>query len=507
VKLRFTNSFNSSFNNSFNNSFNYSFLTTAALLGVWCLVSCRTQTTTPPVSDLEDARRVSRPSHATSYIPYNNFFDIAEEPRTTFLTFMNKKVKPALDKVATEGYEIRGQEAVQLAYNLSFTKVQNKVDRLWGGVAGVGAIAEKLKGQTVTMDSLPALVARAGGTSDRYGIATFLGFANGGGASVKFAKDNFAYNVHYAVNEKKSGRSYGTGPGRGANDASDKDYLTALEAYTKESKDNQEAFYKNMFLALLNTDTSQYDDVTAEGQGVLTDFLAVYIAEEARNLMGLNDLSKIRPYWEAALLEVTMLAAFHSNQPALKLFYTNTVENSTVSFTDTVNNQEPCAKPGTTFRSRKAGLKDYWQFSRNVNDPKNCKRSGINITKKEFRALGKAITKYMFSKNKTTYNAVFKAMGSPSRSKDNMYEALSYYLMNGSTPAVLPAEKVTEITDAWIKWLAYTRDNAEAISSWIDASGTNAFFTAGSTEKEDTDHQGFDQLYEEDEALRKALGQ
>ena len=457
----------------------------AAAIGVY---SCKT------ASKSVDGKLAS--ANAPS-LEFSSAFNLADFKGKTYLTFMRETVKPAMDSLADDGYVIRGKDSIEKAYEGSDKKVQAKVDRLWGGVDGLGAIAEKLKGKKLTMDNLPAAVATAGGARDRYGIATFIGLASGGGVAIQYAKDNYSYNIHYARNEKKSGRSYGTGPGRGANDASDKEYLNGLEKYFHDSPDDQKNFQNNLFRGLVNNDTSHYGDVSAEGQSILTDFFAVYTAEEARNLMGKTSTSPITPYWEAALLEVTLLASFHSNQSKFTLFYTDPQSRET-TYTNATKKQTPCANPDGT---KGASLADYWQFSRNISDATNCKRSGINITKKEFRGLGRAITEYMVKKHRDQFDAVYKSMNSPATNRENMYAALSYFLVNDKTPATL-ADQTDKIVNAWTAWLETTRSEANLITKYAAEANQNNFFTsAGDLGSEGDVSGGFDAVNDEDAAL------
>jgi hypothetical protein len=85
-----------------------------------------------------------------------------------------------------------------------------------------------------------------------------------------------------------------------------------------------------------------------------------------------------------ALLEVTLLSSLHGGQEKIALLVNGEMK-------DIVQNQARCGQ--SDGKTRDASLIDYWQFTTNP-DPKSCGRSGINITKKDFRALGLAVSKF-----------------------------------------------------------------------------------------------------------------
>ncbi|MCX6125721.1 MAG: hypothetical protein NTV34_13395, partial [Proteobacteria bacterium] len=307
---------------------------------------------------------------STAEIEFDSTFDLADYTGQTYLSFMTTEVKPAMDTLATDGYVVKGAEAMATAFESVGPKVQGKVARDFGGIENVKKIASKLEGTTVTLATLPGKIKEVDRSASIYDLATFIGLASGGGVKVKYADQNYGLNIHYDVTEQRSGRSYGVGPTRNANDASDKEYLTDLESYVRGSKDNLGEFYTTLFESLLNSDPSNYALVSPEGQTLLTDFLAVFTAEQARNLMD----GRIAPHWDAALLEVTLLASFHAGQDKIELFYTNPATRET-AFTDKTLKQTPCKAAGESLQA--ARLSDYWQFSRNITDPSNCRRSGI----------------------------------------------------------------------------------------------------------------------------------
>ncbi len=397
---------------------------------------------------------------------YDVSIDMGEQPptgeRETFLSFMEKRVKPAMDKLATDGYAMCDSATVGEAYAASHSKVRGKVAG-FGGITAVKGIVDRLNdrldGRKVTLESLPREIRAVAPGVSSYDLANFLGLTCGGGVRVDFYDNNFALNVHYDVTDERSGRSFGVSDTRPANDASDKDYLDSLQAYSQSEPENMPAFYSALFGSLLKTDGSGFADVSVGGRAVLTDFLAVYIAEQARNLMD----GTVAPYWDAALLEVTLLASFHAGQDGLALYYKNPGTGA-VSFTDRTLRQRACSVPTP---SKTASLSDYWQFSRNIDDPANCKRSGINITKSEFRLLGAAITTHLRQNRPAVYKRVKAALGLTSNST-NLYYSLSKYLIGNSTPRRISNERAAEVRNSWVELLTTVTDDAVAISATLE---------------------------------------
>jgi hypothetical protein len=393
-------------------------------------------------------------------IQFDSYFDLDEYRGQTYLGFMEKHVKPAMDGIATDGYAVCGADEIQTAFDAVAPKVQGKVKRNFGGIDNVIEIASKLEGETVTLNDLPAKIRSVDSSVDIYDLSTFIGLACGGGVKIRYADDNLGLNVHYDTTEERSGRSFGVGPTRAANDASDKEYLNDLEEYVKSSKKNLPAFYRTMFESLLNSDSRGYAKVTPEGQTVMTDFLSVFTAEQARNLMD----DEVSPHWDAALMEVTLLAAFHAGQDTIKLYYRDPNTNKT-TFTDTTYRQTPCALPSA---EQAAHLRDYWQFSRNITDPKNCRRSGINITKAEFRKLGEDISGYVAEYYPEVFERVKSSMGGSPRQGTNLFKDLSYFLISDKTPEKFTAKQVKEIADAWIEMLGIITKDAKDITAAIE---------------------------------------
>lgn len=390
----------------------------------------------------------------------DNVIDFSKHKGQTYLSFMREVVKPRMDIYATEGYVLRGgQEIREVLENVS-SKVKRSAIRAAGSLDNLISLADELSGQVTNLYDLPGTIAAVSSKYNRYKLSTFLGLASCGGAIIKYAPGHFAYNIHYGTGDQekddRTGRSFGEGHHRDADDASDKNYLRDLEEFVTEHKSSAEDFYTTLVKSLANSDSSGMPAISTLGQTLLTDFLAVYTAEQARNLMD----GKISIHWDAALLEVTLLGAFHAGQDNIKLFYKNPITLET-SFTDTVLNQDT----GCSVKERKVRgvrLYDYWQFS-SSKDISHCRRSGINVTKRSFRKLGLIISKYERKNNPKLVANVERHFSLKNRGKNIFYQ-LSKFFINSKTPAILGDKGASELAEDFTAFLLQVREDANSIS-------------------------------------------
>lgn len=408
---------------------------------------------------------------------YKDVVDMtSEKGKPTFLTYMKSTIKPALDRIAQNGYKVGNESVTRQALQHVSKKVYGKALRGAGGEEELYKLANILAARPgkVTLYDLDDIIEDEDYKNpnthyDQYSLSTFFGLASGGGVAVKFFENNYAYNVHYGYkpSDMQTGRSFGKSPliedgkPRGADDASDKQYLTDVQKYYENTEDLS-PFFRTLLQALTVTDTSGYRDLSPQGQSVLTDFLAVYIAEQDRNLMD----NHIKIHWDAALLEVTLLSAFHAGQDYLKLFFFNPNYGSygRTVFTNRVLKQATGCDERT--KEKDAQFLDYWQFSRSE-DPKNCSRSGINITRKEFRKLGGMITTYFRSGKNAYMIDNIERHFSGIQKGGNIFEELSRYLINDKTPKTL-GKKGYDIADDFTKFLVKVREEAPRITKYIE---------------------------------------
>jgi hypothetical protein len=396
----------------------------------------------------------------------DNVIDFADYKGQTFLSFMQQTVKPTLDDYALNGYTIANTAQVRKTLNAVSGKVRWAAGRAARGQANLLKIVDRLEGQNTNMYELPTMISRVDSGVNRYKLSTFIGLASCAGAIIKFAPGHFAYNIHYGTGaqerDEQTGRSFGEGFARGADDASDKNYLKDLEEFGHEHADSMDAFYQSLIKSLANSDSNNFKGISNFGKVLLTDFLAVYTAEQARNLMD----DRISTHWDAALLEVTLIGAFHAGQEEIKLFYKDPYTGRT-SFTDTVYNQDNGCSTKQR-KLRKARVFDYWQFSSSTNT-RHCKRSGINITRREFRKLGQLITKYELKNNPELVRNIAKLIGSYPRGRYNIFNKLSGFFINASTDKALDEELARDLANAFSAFLAQVKKDAGTITKLIEA--------------------------------------
>jgi hypothetical protein len=394
----------------------------------------------------------------------DNVLNFEEHKGQTYLSFMEKTGKPLLDQYATEGYTLKGDFAVEAALNNVSKKVGSKAINAAGGRTKLLNLAKALRGKNANLYTLPGMIAKANPGSDRYTLSTFLGLVSCGGAIVRYGDDNFAYNIHYGTGseskDNRTGRSFGEGPVRPADDASDKAYLTDLEEFVFGYSDSLDVFYKTLIESLANSDSTGITKIHPFGQTLLTDFLAVYTAEQARNLMD----GKVHIHWDAALLEVTLLGAFHAGQDQVELYFKDP-ETGRIKFTKKVLNQAPGGDKRDFERS--ARLYDYWQFSSST-DPEHRSRSGINITRDEFRTLGEKISKYERAKNPALVARVERHFHSSNKG-GNIFLQISKFFINSFTPKSL-GPKSYELAEDVAAFLAQVKLDAKDITKQIKAS-------------------------------------
>lgn len=446
---------------------------------------------------------LSAAAHAEDKLRCADYIDLSQAKGQTFLNFMKTRVKPALDRKATTGYKLLGRESVRNAAKFVDTKIQERIEK-WGGVEYVALLSDIHVGTTVNLYTLPKFL------DYEYDMATFIGLASCGGVTVKIDENNWYYNIHYGPGkfykgyelpqtddegvaiapdhskDDRTGRSFGAGPGRYANDASDKNYLNDLEEVARTQ--DPTPLFETLMQAITNSDVSGYAKLSDKAQVVATDFLAVYTAEQDRNLMD----GHVERHWDAALAEVTFLAAFHSGQKQLLTMVDGQLRS-------VVPKQHLAGEDEGT---KQAQLNDYWQFSRNfetkedkktgklVMDPLTGKaklfpvrRSGINITKNDFRGLARAITRWENKRNPHLVRAIENALKAyPSayaKPSDNVFEDVMDFLISDKRPASL-GYQATELTRSFVAFLAQVRRDADAITLAIQ---TDPSLTKKSFEK------------------------
>ncbi len=227
------------------------------------------------------------------------------------------------------------------------------------------------------------------------------GIRDGEGVEVILGDDVTTYHVKYKADYEdkveRSGRSFGA-VGFGSTkqyvaDASYKHYLRTLESILRGSDEEVEAFYSAIIKLITDSDPTELAQLEMESKQVAADFVAIYIAEQYRRLTATEGEYLGRSHrWDDALVQVTLVSAFHSGQDQMQMFYEG-------EFTSEVYHQNACLykAPGkeeerANTEKRQARLYDYWQFTVRSECPG---RSGVNLTRRDFEKLGRALTDHL----------------------------------------------------------------------------------------------------------------
>ena len=372
----------------------------------------------------------------------------------TYFSLMKETVKPQLDAIATSGFSpVNGQKAVGVLANVGH-KVSSGALRAAHDNETLAAVADGLKGQTLNFYNLPAAIGQLNKGVSRFDLTTYIALASGAGVAIEIDDKNTFYNVNYGTGsvaqDEMTGRSFSETPLHKADDISDKSYLKGLEDLVRGEK-HQNDFFAVILQGLVNCDFSGYQKLSDLGQSVATDFFAIYTAEQDRHMM-----SGLKAHaWDEALLEVTLLASLHGGQDKIALLVSGEMK-------DVVENQVRCGKSdGVT---RDASLIDYWQFTTNP-DPKACGRSGINITRKDFRALGLAISKFERDHNPTIVANVERHFDGV-RAGANVFAELSAALINEKAPRSMGLDGQMLVEDMLV-FLEQVRADANQITSSV----------------------------------------
>jgi hypothetical protein len=283
------------------------------------------------------------------------------------------------------------------------------------------------------------------------------------GLGVAVRIDDSNYNIHENFPKSaQGGRSYGWTSGQ-VGDWTDKMYLDNLAlVIVEKDKNDFKNFYQTIIQLLGACDahglaalTNSYDPETKSGaptQRVATNFLAIYTAEEYRAIQGTKN-------WDDAILEVTLLGAFHGGQTTFTKFYRG-------KFTTRSNMQETGNYYGLPSKDKTgkiiptvikdATMDDYWQIS------KTSTRSGIHLTARDYGKMGTAITKYERTK---AHNKTLSSIQSIVGSGPNVIQSISAYFTEGKAD---PSKTNTLAADV-SQFLDQVNVDADAITAWETA--------------------------------------
>ena len=271
----------------------------------------------------------------------------------------------------------------------------------------------------------------------------------GKGVAVKLGDHNYNIHVNFPLGAQ-GGRSYGWTSGQ-VGDWSDLKYMQHLaQVVLGNNPPDLNAFYETIVRMLGACNPQGIENLIPATQRVATNFLAIYTAEEYRAMVpkGIKN-------WDDALLQVTMLGAFHGGQSKFTMFYEGKFTAQTrkqAAGVYTPFGPGPTAKDAS---DKPASMDDYWQFSR---DP-DSNRSGVNETRSDFEKMGHAITKYEASIQSQALAQVQAVVGM----SENVIETTSKFFTTGQSKDM---SKIDGLAKAVSALMLEARGNADEITTW-----------------------------------------
>lgn len=273
----------------------------------------------------------------------------------------------------------------------------------------------------------------------------------GGGVSVRINEHNYHVHINYP-NSPRGGRSYGWTLGS-VGDWSDAMYLDELEKVIYQKSEPELAEIYSLVIDLLGaSNPERFSNLDIQTQLVINNFLAIYTAEAYRAMVPNG-----HDNWDEALLEVTLLSAFHSGQNTLTKFYAGKFTDSSLKQDSGVYNRGQPGILADEARPKKAQLRDYWQFSA---DP-DSKRSGINLTRRDFEKMGQQITYYQRKiKGNSDVETIFALVGGD---RKNVFKAIAQYFGEGKSQDVRIIPQLNEVVT---RFLIDVRRDAQEMTEW-----------------------------------------
>jgi len=295
----------------------------------------------------------------------------------------------------------------------------------------------------------PSMAAAA--ESAKPGSTNETELVRGRGVSVKLSENNYNVHINFPL-LSTGGRSYGWTRGQ-VGDWSDKMYLDNLgEVVSTDDRRDIAKFYEVIIRILGACEARELESLRNVSQRVVTNFIAIYTAEEYRAMVPTDPHRN----WDAALLETTLLGAFHGGQSRFTKYYLG-------QFTSTSKKQNSGVyaktRPGPTYDSapsKRAEMNDYWQFSA---DPES-KRSGINVTRKDFELLSSAITRYEAVRQNKNLKRVQKIVG---RDRNVIRAIATFFTKNRSQNV----NQIEELASAVSDLMMDVYGDADQITEWL----------------------------------------
>lgn len=407
--------------------------------------------------------------------PESHSFDLKNIKGQTYITFLKNELKPAMDMLSSKenggggGFDnvgssryMKGAAALD---PLTWQKYKGaKWDRVrktyTGDIPDANVIkiydtllAMKPKSNIDSLgyydakdrawfekNDMSVAIAEAGVKGDAFDLGTLYALTGGIGVKVKIDSQNVNYHVMYKTGkfnpsqQVMSGRSFATGPGRGAADATDPQYLDDLEEYLGETVD-QKPFYRALILSIADSDPSVWKPLSELGQAVLSDFYTVYTAEAIRHLM--VNLQYGKHPWEIDLAAVTYVSSISK------------VLGKVVQDGELVE----------------ADLGAWFAPSKN-NAPGKPRRSGIGITRRDRKIFQAKIHEFEAKQvdGKKIIAAIHKIIGK--KSSSDVIQAVFEYLSNPKTPASM-GENAVQLADLMAQFNELAVEDAKEIEKLL----------------------------------------
>ncbi|MFA6236699.1 MAG: hypothetical protein WC635_05170 [Bacteriovorax sp.] len=442
----------------------------SSLILLALLVSCSSHITPKQAEDYSERSPASKEQSIA--FPATSSFDLKSNFGKTYVTFVKRNLKPALDKLSDKGngggggFDNIGSEAYLQQSSFLDAKTLagyrgtkwNRVKKVYEGglrddqVAAVYDSLKKIKSRS-TVDSLTyfnredkawpqkndmALAIKdAKINSAPFDLATLYALTGGLGVKVKIDDNNYNYHVLYKTGKTKpheevmSGRSFASSPSHGASDATDPEYLKDLRKYL-DSTNDVKPFYSAMIMALASSDSSGWSNLSDLGQSVLSDFFTVYTAELDRHLM--VNLQRGNHPWEIDLAAVTFVSAISAKTGKVII-------------------------GGVVTESDLGG----WFAPSPNNKPDGPQRSGIGITRKDRQRLQRAIHAHeMGTPDGKQMIKEIQAIVGNTNYKNDVIQAVFEYLSNPNTPETM-GPKAQALADLMARFIEAASNDSDEI--------------------------------------------
>lgn len=434
------------------------------------------QTIAPQVADaLQEKREIASSGTGIAYPPSASFH-MSELKGQTYITFLKRELKPALDKLSDKknggggGWDNIGSAAYKKqAHHLNpktLSKYRgakwNRNSRSYEGGLSDSQIEttyetlKKIKPRSTTdsicyydkddaawpsKNDMNLALRDARIKHTPFDLCTLYALTGGLGVKVTIDDNNYNYHVLYKTGktepreEVMSGRSFASSVGRGVADATDPEYLRDLQEYLTETQD-EKPFYRSLILALANSEASNWGQLSNLGQAVLGDFLTVYTAEAVRHLM--VDLKDGLHPWEIDLAAVTLISSL-------------SVKSGKVVTGGVVVEDDIGA----------------WFAPSPNNKPDGPQRSGIGITRRDRVKLQKAVHQFEMATpdGRALIQKIQKIIGNKFN-KDDVIQGVFEYLSNNYTPTSMGGD-ARKLADLVAEFTEIAREDADEIMKTI----------------------------------------